>query len=616
MNSFLNKNYALFEKRFPSLSEMLKDDFDSFEKNPLPLNIENAKNGSPTVMDNKLALHSKYNPEREAQQFVANFSEDAYQAAVFISFGLGYAPIEFVKKHPSVPVIIIEPDPNYLLMAFSVLDWSSILNHENLIIAVKANVDAIQQILSQYKSSHLYTFTIPSQTAHCKDYAEAVKSIIKKNEQKDTINTNTLEKFSHLWLNNSCRNLRKLEILDGIQKYAGVNKKLSSPIPFVVLAAGPSLATILPYLKELKKRSIIICVDTALHSCLACGIEPDFIILVDPQYACAMHLEFLSAPTSILVTESAAWPSVFRFNCKEIVLCSSMFPIGQYFEKKMGQKGKLGAGGSVSTTAWDFARICGAKEIFIAGMDLGFPGKQTHIRGSQFEEREHRVSNRINSSETQSTTALMSAYPTYAQDYNGKKLLTDKRMSLFSWWFENNCQIAEKEGTRTYSITKESLAIKNIYSADVKDLLALPDLSGVKKEFFAIAQNVAEQYRQSSLKSDFNTVYSSFISNLEMLDAIAKKGLALCDKAIKNRLKAPEIFQELSLVDAKIMNSEAKDAASLVFPTERKIKELTKDLPQEPHLKSLYYSKIIYAELTKAIHEYLKTLSTVKFSNF
>ncbi|MBR1911323.1 MAG: DUF115 domain-containing protein, partial [Treponema sp.] len=369
---------------------MIKADFESFEKNAHPLIIERAKNGSPTALEanasgdslgNHLGtfpLHSKYNPEREAQQLISNFSAETHQAAVFICCGLGYAPLAFVKKYPDVPIIILEPNPVYLLQAFAVLDWKPILTHENVTIVVQAPLDITQSILSQYKSSTLHVFSIPSQTAHCKEYAENIKSILKKNEQKENINTNTLEKFSHLWLRNSCRNLRNIEVLDGIQKFAGLNQKLTQQLPFIVLAAGPSLETILPHLAELQKRSITVCVDTALHSCLAYDIEPDFIILVDPQYACAMHLEFLSAPHSILVAESAVWPSVFRVQCKEIVLCSSMFPIGQYFEKQLGQKGKLGAGGSVSTTAWDFARICGARSIYMAGMDLGFPGKQTH----------------------------------------------------------------------------------------------------------------------------------------------------------------------------------------------------------------------------------------------
>ena len=79
---------------------------------------------------------------------------------------------------------------------------------------------------------------------------------------------------------------------------------------------------------------MIVCVDTALHACLKQNVEPDFIILTDPQYYASLHLEFLSSPSSILITEIAAYPSVLRFRCKETVLYSSMFPIGQFFEGK------------------------------------------------------------------------------------------------------------------------------------------------------------------------------------------------------------------------------------------------------------------------------------------
>lgn len=589
---------------------MLENDFSNLrQSNTFPLKIENARNGSPTAIENALALHSKYNPEREASQLVSSFSLENSQVALFLSFGLGYSPIAFAQQFTSVPIVIIENNIEYLFQALSVLDWTPVFEHEKLIFAINAPTEIIESIINQYKSNQIHIFTTPAQTAHCKEYAEAIKEIIKKNEQKENINTNTLEKFSHLWLSNSCRNLHFLEKLDGIQKFSGLNNKLAHNLPFIVLAAGPSLSTILPYLKELKKRSIIVCVDTALHSCLSIGVEPDFIVLVDPQYACAMHLEFLEAPNSILITESAAWPSVFRFNCKEIILCSSLFPIGQYFEKYLGHKGKLGAGGSVSTTAWDFARICGAKQIYIAGMDLGFPGKQTHIRGSQFEEREHRISNRLNSSETQSTAALMSAYPSYSTDYNGNKILTDKRMSLFSWWFENNCLQAQREGVKTYSLTKESLAIKNIYPAEVQSILSLPDLSEDKEKFFILATENATTANDNKSENGFEAIYSSFINHLEKLESLSKKGINLCDKAIKNRLKAPEVFAELAYIDKQIMNSDAKDAAALVFPTERKMKELTANLPSDPQLKSLYYSKIIYSELQKAIREYLKYLN-------
>ena len=98
MNSIWNKNIRLFRERFPALADMLQDTIESFagcneagaaggtsegeppsepqaevQAAPLPYRIETAKNGSPTASENAAMLHSKYNPEREADQQIASF---------------------------------------------------------------------------------------------------------------------------------------------------------------------------------------------------------------------------------------------------------------------------------------------------------------------------------------------------------------------------------------------------------------------------------------------------------------------------------------------------------------------------------------------------------------
>ncbi len=569
-----------------------------------PFVLKPAKNGQMTAAVQNKPLHSAYNPGREAEQSVSRFNPADFDVALFFSCGLGYTPEAFHKLFPDTPMVIIEQDPAFLFAAFEATDWEGILSHVQVAFVIKAPLDIVHPIISSHSAKKTYIFAVPNQYEHSLPYFSDIKKMLQQNERKDDTNTRTLEKFAKLWLSNSCRNLSHLNRLSGILKYSNANASLATPIPFIVIAAGPSLEHLLPVLAELKKRAFIICVETALHSCLEAGIEPDFIVLVDPQYACARHLDYLESKSSILVTEVAVWPSVFRFPCKEIVLCSSQFPIGQYFEKKLGAFGTLGAGGSVATTAWDFARFCGAKDIYLAGMDLGFPGRQTHIRGSQFEEREHRTATRLRPSETQSTAALMSAFPCYAADYEGNKLLTDKKMSLFSWWFEKTCSVYGPEGIQTYSLTKESLAIKGISYKSVESLLCLPEREADKALFFARAKENERKIQAERSTVNVDSVRENFSRTLNTLQTLATKGINLAEKAVRDRTRAPEIFAELNNIDAQIVHSEAKDAAALVFPTEAKLTELCKDLPQDSTLRSLYQSKIIYSELKRAVSEY------------
>lgn len=587
---------------------MLLPRIKSFEDGELkvPLEYVEAKNGSASASFDGIMLHSKYNPEREAEQLVSTCGDDC-PCAVFLAFGLGYAPIVFAKKNPSAVLILVESDPVFLFAAFSTLDWQPVLDHQQIIFALDADIQTVASLIRPHNSNDMALISNAAWTAHDREYFEKVRTAISRDSHKNQVNTNTLEKFSRLWLRNSCKNLPYLASLGGVKDYFGM---APSTVPFVVLAAGPSLEAVLPHLAQLKKRAVLVCVDTALRACLNAGVEPDFIVLVDPQYACARHVEFLSSPTSILIAESAVWPSVFRFNCREIVLCSSLFPIGQYFERRLGQKGALGAGGSVATTAWDFARKCGAKKIYMAGMDLGFPGKQTHIRGSQFEERSHRMSNRTSTAESDGVNALLSAYPKKGMDYDGKEMLTDERMSIFSWWFENSCATAIQDGQETFTLTPQSLAIKGIKKSDVGEILSMPLMEREKEGFFIRAQKQKLQSQQEEKNSEsYQTVLNSFRSQLDRLMDLAKKGRNLCKKGMQDRLKIPEVNAELTRIDEKILNSDAKDAAALVFPTERQLKELSKNLPDSPELKTLAYSDLIYSELIRAIGEYLDHLS-------
>ena len=599
MNSIWNKNILLFQKRFPQLFKMMENQIELYKKSDsFPFEIFPAKNSSPTAAENGKALHSKYNPELEAEQLTATFEKEEKTTAVFLSAGLGYGPIQIAKKNHEATIIVIEKDEMFFLHSLSAIDWEILFTHPKLIFITGDNLSAAKDILKTCSAKDTEVFSTPSLTAHGQKYFDSIKEIIRQNKEKDEINTNTLEKFSSLWLRNSARNLQKIFTLDGVKRYE--NK--GAALPFVILGAGPSLEKILPYLKEIKKRAVLVCVDTALHACLSYGVEPDFILLVDPQYSCALHLEFLSSPSSILITECAAWPSVFRFNCREVLLCASQFPIGAFFEKKCSPKGRLAAGGSVATTAWDFALFCGAKEIFIAGMDLGFPSRQTHIRGSQFEERAHRLSTRLHGAENDNALSLFSAQPCIAKDFLGKDLLSDKRMDFFAWWFSNRCPREEEKGTHTYTLTPESRKIEGMKVYALEDFLLKKECEEEKKLFLSQPQNTENE------KLDFKKVLEDFILQIESLESLSKKGKSLCERGIKDAEKIPSIVSELNAIDKAILESDAKEAASLVFPTERQLKELANNLPEDEKRRPIYFSKLIYTELLSAIKKYKDAL--------
>ncbi len=499
MNSIWNNNFKAFKNRFPQLAQMTGSE-------PVPpetvWTLEKSKNEMITASECGIRLHSAYNPEREAAGVVNRDEVFEKSAVVFYGFGLGYHVIEFAKavaaritEKKSVPrLVLIEPDIKHFFAAMCVLDWTPVFALENLIIATACPSESVLSLLEDRTKvnvgetgvSDSYFFDIPSFTAHASQYFDEVRSIVKRNQRKNEINAATLKKFGKLWCRNSLKNIEQLKNCAGISPLEG---KTDGSVPFLILGAGPSLETVLPHIKELQKRTVTVCVETALHSLLRVGIQPDFILLTDPQFWAYRHIAGLVAPDSILITEVSAYPSVFRFPCRRILLCASQFPVGQYFENKLTLKpGDLGTGGSVASCAWNFAFFCGAKEIYTAGLDLAFPNKQTHIKGSSAEQTYHSISSHLVTPDKFTASSLFSANASPAKDYNGKAVITDSRMKMFSWWFES--RLASCPGVKTYTLCPQGLAVPGIHKAEITELLNKPQVMESKINLLGFAEKL------------------------------------------------------------------------------------------------------------------------------
>ena len=603
-----------------------------------PLEIMPSKQGLPTAKEGGKMLHSLYNPLREAEQAARGAKSsitDCYGCA-FFSFGLGYTALSYATLFPNDTIILVENDPRYFFTALSLVDWSPIFSVKNCIIALGTGIDSVVSLIEKTGGiKHTVLLENPAQSAHSADYFSALHSLLERNRRKIEINASTLEKFSKLWLKNTCKNLDYLKTLDGISIFSD---SCPPSLPAVILAAGPSLQEVLPHLAQIKKRAILIAVDTALRACLRAGVEPDFVVLADPQYYAYRHIAGLSSPSSILITESAAYPAVFRFKCKKIIMCASLFPLGHYIESKIGSKGELVAGGSVSTTAWDFARFIGAKEIFCAGLDLGYPHFQTHIPGSTFEENIHTKSGRLSPAEKLTSALLFGADIQKESDYKGESILTDSKMKMFAWWFESKAEEFKKT-IKNYTLSENSLKIPNFAVKSIEELLCRPELSSQKEEFFKRAGNVqfpyeggigndhdclpktcetsferapvkamSEQFSPSKAET-FDTALQNLKDGLEELYATAKKGISLAEQGLISK-NPKDFLNNLAKIDSKILHSEYKEIASLVFPSEKKLAAIFENLtPMGDEIKfSFQKSKIIYKELMKGIQLYRKYL--------
>ena len=569
MNSIWNNNISQFQSRFPQLAELYSELIEKINQlQPEAAaaafsfwNISTAKNGSPTVAvqfsnGNKMQLHSSYNPEREAASAATKIKDSDNSTVVFFGFGLGYQVIELSRICNSKKIILIEPDPVHFFGALYFIDWSDVFKIPQLIIAAGCPAESIislienngenkQLTISTSSISDAYFFTMPSFTVHNQPYFDSIKTLIERNKTKNEINQATFNKFARRWIKNSLKNLPLIKKCRTVARITEEYRQISDrKTDFVVVAAGPSLQETIPLLQLLQGRTVIVCVETALKALLRNNIHPDFIIVTDPQYWAYRHIAGLEAPESILVAPLSVYPAVFRFKCREIILCSDIFPVSQFFEKKLGSFGDLGAGGSVASSAWNLAFEMGAENIYLAGLDLSYPDKETHIKGSSAEQTFHTKSLRIQSAEKFSCGSMYSAYPEYGINYKNEKVLTDSRMKMFAWWFES--RIAASPSVKNWTLSPESMKIPGVeYSeqkiADLKTLYSVPSVQKPDTNCFDSNCSVPSvQYQHTS------NIESEFFQSIANLKNLINTAVEKC------LINAPTLPSDLEIINRQL----------------------------------------------------------------
>lgn len=574
-NDHFPENRLLFRTRFPELAGLIGLDSDAETARliaaiPESFSIEPTPAGQPTLRVNGIYVHSRYNPLRDAERALEDADMFKSEGCLFAGCGLAYTSELYTVKYPDSPLVLLEPDIFLFLLCLAARPLASLLNHPRLIVLIGTPAREASLLLDKLDLNDIPVYAPPALTAPNRPWFDEFEAIRKRNREKKEINSNTLKRFGGLWLRNMCRNLTDMRDLDGIGRFAGTFANM----PVLVLAAGPSLDRILPHLAAVRDHCLIIAVDTAVRACVRSGVEPDFIVLVDPQYWNFRHLDGLSCPNSILIAESAVWPPVFRFRCRAVFLCSSLFPLGKFLEERTERKGELGAGGSVSTTAWDFARHLGSKRIVMAALDLGFPDKKTHFTGSIFEERAHVASGRLSPAETAGYNALYGAGPFPVPDYRGSTVLTDKRLILYAWWFES--RLAEHREHCTATLTPEGVRIPGFSVTTIEAIIAGPK---IRPEIDRrLAEIVGETAAESAVpsapptarKQAFDLALTELKNELSGIVNLANRAIALCDASSKpgGQKNYGKTVAELERIDRKILESSAKEIAAMVFPTE------------------------------------------------
>jgi hypothetical protein len=424
--------------------------------------------GRPTAKLDGRYIHSARDPLREARRAVRGEEVRQSQLCVFLGFGLGYHVEAFLEEDEDRSAVIVEKEPALFLQALEHRDLRSLFSSGRVNLLLDTDARDILPLLGASGRSRTAVFDVAGRTGRNREYYEQVGETVRNHRSRGEVNSSTLDRFGKLWVRNLAHNVPLLPYAED----AGKLQRLFEGMPVLVAAAGPSLDDLFPLLPRIAERMPVIAVDTSLRALRRAGVEPDILVVVDPQYWNTRHLDRHGLGSTLLVSESSTHPAVFRRSLGRLFFGGSVFPLGRFLETEHGKRFRLGAGGSVATTAWDLARVLGASAVYMAGLDLGFPDTRTHYTGSFFEERIHQQSCRLHPHETAVFAHLRGGAPFYARNNSGGTTLTDKRLVVYTKWFEE--QLGFPAAPATYNLSPRGILIEGMEPCRAENLLDEP----------------------------------------------------------------------------------------------------------------------------------------------
>ena len=415
--------------------------------------ILKAKNGSDTCTVAGRFLHSAYNPEREAAQYVAKLTVDFVPRCILIiEPGLSYCAIALRDRFPQARLCCIRLTTDF--SSYDVL-WDTVFYASG---APQKDAEALYNSIGEESLCALFAAAwAPSEQVFASEVQTAwlsIKQAVLKG--RDVLYTRAY--FAKRWLKNTVRFAQQLTHPALLQR---------AQCPIVIAASGTSLATSLPKLAEYRRHFFLIAASSALLPLLHAGIQPDIVISTDGGYWAKEHLRALAAHKEIalaLAVEGASpaqllqahtiIPLVYQDSIAVPLLTASNIPF-MYAARN----------GTVSGTALQLAAAITTGDIFICGLDLAASVGFQHTQPNALEARACSFDMRLHTKETRAAIAQYTSgsLAVYRDWFIAHAAAFKTRVFRLSNGFQYECKLGELQDVDWQFFSKRLSASKQVF---------------------------------------------------------------------------------------------------------------------------------------------------------
>ncbi|WP_205601853.1 motility associated factor glycosyltransferase family protein [Gracilibacillus thailandensis] len=392
----------MLRKKFPDVRNSTKD-----VSHHHIISLQKSKTNLPTITidvhGRQAFLHSKYDPEKEAQRFIeANIEKIREKKHVFIyGMGLGYHIEEIIRRFPDISITVYEPNIDVFHKLMESRKLSNILKSNVKRLYVETTLESRRQGLIDFANMVLddvFILILPSYERAFSQETQAFMSmfteIIKQKKQNYLANYT----FEKKWVYNSIYNL--YETLSS-PTFFNIDKRILTDKPVILIAAGTSLDDEIENLKFIKsnKLAYLFSVGSAVNTLLANDIYPDGHFSYDPKFDNQEKvfkdiLERNLDSIPLIFGTSIGFEKLSEYPGEKYHVVTSQDTVSSFYVNSESEILKVSDAPTISVIALQILFHMEVSKIILVGQNLAFRGEHSYSKAIYYrntkEKRQHR----------------------------------------------------------------------------------------------------------------------------------------------------------------------------------------------------------------------------------
>lgn len=521
----------------------LYDKFKEVDFSSLNLKIDkiesiNSRDGEKLVViqldSREYRLNSIYRPIDEAKRWIEQYEfNSAYTIITMFGFGNGVFARQIIENMSDTDILLIyEPSIEIFMHVINNYDLTDIFSNKRVSISVEGLNEfefhsCLRDMVNISNIKNQKNLIYPQ---YDKIFVESCINFykeLKNGYHHAKININSEKKFAKKSIENILNNIQFLENSNTLSQ---IREIIPANLPAVIVAAGPSLEDNIEELKKLKEKVIILAVDRTIDYLLDSGIEPDFLVTLDPMKLLKDYSRRTDLAVPLICIMESNYEILSRHKGRKIIGNCTRFLDEIYQQKKVAPP-RILTSGSVATIAFSACLEMGIKRIILVGQDLAYRNNKTHMNEE------------IQDQEFNPLTDVM------IEGIESNKVRSRYDWKEFLNWFQD--MIVLNPDIEVIDVKSSGAMIKGT------TLMSLADVANkyCKQVFFC--KEAMDNLNVTFNSEDINKLYNYLNKNISILEGMRKKA----QEAIKSC--------------RTLIEEENKNNASM-FKIEKEVKNLKK----------------------------------------